>query len=111
MLNHSNPAPPSSDGWLGHQLIDPGKGKQWCAGPELRLGRPNLFPLMQQVSSITSTMYMPRHLTETDLLGIQVFRVSESSHCVYCRASCMKDSVASAVIKTRHMLTAGSETR
>lgn len=49
MLNQSDPAAPCSDGWLGHQLIDPGKGKQWCAGPELRLGRPNLFPLMQQV--------------------------------------------------------------
>lgn len=56
MLNQSDPAPPSSDGWLGNKLIDPGKGKQWCAGPEIRLGRPNLFPLMQQVGWL-STLY------------------------------------------------------
>lgn len=49
VLSHGDPAPPSSDSWLGNQLIDPGKGKQWCAGPEIKLGRPNLFPLMQQV--------------------------------------------------------------
>lgn len=49
VLSQAEAAPPGSDSWLGNTLIDPSLGKQACERPDQRLGRPNLFPLMQQV--------------------------------------------------------------
>jgi hypothetical protein len=49
VLNQIEPAPASCDSWMGNQLIDPSFGKRACEKPEARIGRPSLFPLMQQV--------------------------------------------------------------
>ena len=39
---------PSEDAWMGNMLVDPARGKAHVDGPEQRLGRKDLFDLMQQ---------------------------------------------------------------
>jgi hypothetical protein len=53
VLSQVEAAAPSSDSWLGNTLIDPSLGKRSCERPDKRLGRPNLFPLMQQVRTLS----------------------------------------------------------
>ena len=48
MLDMQHPAKPSEDAWMGNTLVDPARGKAHVDGPEQRLGRKNLFDLMQQ---------------------------------------------------------------
>ena len=43
-----HPAKPSDDAWMGNMLVDPARGKAHAAGPEERMGRKDLFDLMQQ---------------------------------------------------------------
>lgn len=48
VLDGQHPARPSDDAWMGNMLVDPAKGKAHAAGPEERMGRKDLFDLMQQ---------------------------------------------------------------
>ncbi len=48
MLDMQHPARPSDDAWMGNMLVDPARGKAHAAGPEERMGRKDLFDLMQQ---------------------------------------------------------------
>ena len=48
VLDMQHPARPSDDAWMGNMLVDPARGKARAAGPEERMGRKDLFDLMQQ---------------------------------------------------------------
>lgn len=48
VLDMHHPARPGDDAWMGNMLVNPAKGKAHAAGPEERMGRKNLFALMQQ---------------------------------------------------------------
>lgn len=48
VLDMQHPAQPSDDAWMGNMLVDPARGKAHAAGPEERMGRKDLFDLMQQ---------------------------------------------------------------
>lgn len=48
VLDMQHPARPSDDAWMGNMLVDPARGKAHAAGPEERMGRKDLFHLMQQ---------------------------------------------------------------
>ena len=48
VLDSQHPARPADDAWMGNMLVDPAKGKAHAAGPEERMGRKDLFALMQQ---------------------------------------------------------------
>jgi len=48
VLDMQHPARPSDDAWMGNMLVDPARGKAHAAGPEERMGRKDLFDLMQQ---------------------------------------------------------------
>ena len=48
VLDSRHPARPADDAWMGNILVNPAKGKAHAAGPEERMGRKDLFALMQQ---------------------------------------------------------------
>lgn len=48
VLDSRHPTKPADDAWMGNMLVNPAKGKAHAAGPEERMGRKDLFALMQQ---------------------------------------------------------------
>lgn len=48
VLDSRHPTRPADDAWMGNMLVNPAKGKAHAAGPEERMGRKDLFALMQQ---------------------------------------------------------------